>query len=302
MCTIYFSVHMSIIPYSQGSAVQCTCMGFQVPSLVKLWQSFRTYSMSAAVSALPKITCSICHHTLQTHQPMEMSLSPNKIGTEGGSDILTGKSFESVQNPQLTLKASVKLAFTPFNGCVQVLPAESKSGGVTLVCLTSATEGELRVVICTVQLASNIHKQTHTLLEESTGKNIVSQVVVSNDSKESSSSSDLKELQTHTNTGSSDGDLPAKKVSRKRKRNTQVNILLRRSARVRKQSKKNKVDVEQDKRTARLLEEEKERQRREMERVRMEQQALCGCLVDFVSSVEKRDSFTSYSLPEVHVH
>ena len=170
------------------------------------------------------------------------------------------------------------------------------------MCLNSATAGELCVVVCTVQLTSNKDEQTHTLLEETTGENIVRHTGISNGSEvpKGSSSSDLKEPHPDTNAAHSNEDLPAKKVSRKRKRNSQANILPRRSTRVRKQSEKNKVNVEQDKRAVRLLEEEREHQRRELERARMEQQALCGCLVDFVSSVEKRDSFTSYSLPEVY--
>jgi hypothetical protein len=253
--------------------------------------------MSAAVSALPKITCSNCHHTLQTHQPTESSLSPNKLSSEGETGIVMRDAFQSVQYPQLTLKASAKLAIAPFNGCVQILPAKNKSDRVTLVFLNSTSEGELRVVMCTTQLALIKDGQTHALLEEGTGESIVSQECVSNGSELPMESSSLKQLKTDSNAVPSDGDIPAKK-SRKRKRTTRVDVLPRRSARVRKQSEKNRGSVELERCAARLLEEERERQKREMEQARMEQLALCACFIDFVSSVEKKDSFTSYSLPE----
>ena len=51
---------------------------------------------------------------------------------------------------------------------------------------------------------------------------------------------------------------------------------------------------------ARRREEERERWRkREMERVRGEQRAVCGRVVEFVSSLEDRSSFTHHPLPQV---
>ena len=91
--------------------------------------------------------------------------------------------------------------------------------------------------------------------------------------------------------------LPAKKKSRRRKRITRVNVVPRKSARLQKQSGKKKA-LENEQAVARL-EEERKRREREIEQARVEQQMLCRCIVEYVSSMEKKDSFTHYPLPEV---
>ena len=285
LCTIF---------HSQGSAVQCTCTGFHVPSLVKLWQSFRTYGMSGAISTLPKITCSTCQHTLQSHQPMETSSTPTdgRNSLEGGTRMPWGEASTIIQHPQLTLKASTKLAFTPFNGCIQILPPENKTGNVVLVSLHSVAEGDLHIVVCSVQLAL---EQIHTLLEETAGD----QTSASKDSKELESCLEKQSDMTEENSeGNVEEPLPAKKKSRRRKRITRVNVVPRKSARLQKQSEKRKA-LENKQAVARLLEEERKRQEREIEQARVEQQMLCRCIVEYVSLMEKKDSFTHYPLPEV---
>ena len=120
--------------------------------------------MSGAISALPKITCSTCQHTLQSHQPMETSSTPtdSRNSLEDGTRMPWGDVSTIIQHPQLTLKASTKLAFTPFNGCIQILPPENKTGNVVLVSLHSVAESDLHIVVCSVQLALD-KKDRYTL-------------------------------------------------------------------------------------------------------------------------------------------
>ena len=98
--------------------------------------------------------------------------------------------------------------------------------------------------------------------------------------------------------GNVEEPLPAKKKSRRRKRITRVNVVPRKSTRLWKQSEKRKA-LENKQAVARLLEEERKRQEREIEQVRVEQQMLCRCIVEYVSLMEKKESFTHYPLPEV---
>ena len=196
--------------------MQCTCTGFHVPSLVKLWQSFRTYSMSGAISALPKITCSTCQHTLQSHQPMETSSTPtdSRNSLEGGTQMPWGDASTIIQHPQLTLKASTKLALPPFNSCIQILPPENKTGNVVLVSLYSAAEGDLHIVVCSVQLALDKKEQIHTLLEETAGDHSKCGTSVSKDSKELESCSEKQSDMTEENSEANvEEPLPAKKKS-----------------------------------------------------------------------------------------
>ena len=297
-------IHCTSCYHMQGAAVQCTCAGFTVPSLVKLWQSFRTYSMSAAVSALPKITCSNCQHALQTHQLIVKPHTKSGITAEGGSGICR-HDLSGFQQPQLTLKASAKLAFTPFKDCVQLLPAGDKSGRMTLVGLHSPSEGELHIIMSSVQLTTG-GKDTCTAVEEP----IIDNFGCVNDRLNASSHAKMLDNSTSCVNGcdvtegreaelSTEDQLGAagNKKSRKRKRTTGVNLVpTRKSARLLKQAgtkRDNHV-------TVRLLEEkERERRERELEQARAEQQALCGCIVEFVSSLEERESFTHYPLPEV---
>lgn len=273
--------------HTQGSGVQCTCTGFQVPSLVRLWQSFRTYSISATISELPKITCSTCQHTLQCHQLMETTLqhtdSKNNpetcISTPCG---LSGGSW----HPQLTLKASTKLAFTPLNGCVEVLPPKGKSGRVMLVCLHSTAVGDLQIGVCSEQLAQDKSEQVD--LEDGNTQSQTS------DSKPPETDLEKQPDTTEGGTESSVAEPPPAKRPRRRKR---VNEVPRKSARLQKRQEncRNKQAL------ASLLEEERGRQMRAMEQARVEQEALCRCIVDYVSSVERRECYVHYSLPEVHV-
>ena len=92
----------------------------------------------------------------------------------------------------------------------------------------------------------------------------------------------------------------SKKTVRGRKRRRGGNHpATRKSARL--QKKARREDGEEDGRRRREEGEEDGRRRREeeMERVRGEQRALCGRVVQFVSSVEDKTSFTHHPLPQV---
>ena len=72
----------------------------------------------------------------------------------------------------------------------------------------------------------------------------------------------------------------------------------RKSARL--QKKARREDGEEEEGRRRREEERRRRREEEMERVRGEQRALCGRVVQFVSSVEDKTSFTHHPLPQVY--
>ena len=294
-CVLFFcpkGIRISMCTHTQGGGVQCTCTGFQVPSLVKLWQSFRTYSMSAAIAELPKITCSTCQHTLLCPQPMETPLQHTDRKNQPETCISTPFGLSrSNWHPQLTLKASTKLAFTPLNGCVQVLPPEDKRGRVMLVCLHSTAVGELRIVVCSELLARDKSDQVH--LEDGNPEN---QTSASTDSKPPET--DL-EKQPNTTEGDIDSSIAEPLPAKRPRRRKRVNIVPRKSARLQKKQT-NCSNIDNKQALASFLEEERERQMRAMEEAR-EQQALCSCIVDYVSSVERKECYIPYSLPQVYV-
>ena len=170
---------------------------------------------------------------------------------------------------------------------------------MVLVSLHSVAEGDLHIVVCSVQLSLEKKEQIHTLLEETAGDHSKYQTSASKDSKELESCLEKQSDMTEENSeGNVEEPLPAKKKSRRRKRITRVNVVPRKSARLWKQNEKRKA-LENEQAVARLLEEERKRQEREIEQARVEQQMLCRCIVEYVSSMEKKDSFTHYPLPEV---
>ena len=250
--------------------------------------------MSAAITELPKITCSTCQHTLLCHQLMETALQHTDSKNQPETCISTpfGLSRSTCNlHPQLTLKASTKLAFTPLNGCVQVLPPEDKSGQVMLVCLHSTAVGELRIVVCSELLAQDKSEQVH--LEDGNPENQISASINSKPPE-----TDL-EKQLNTSEGDTEPSvaepLPAKRP-RRRKRD---NIVPRKSSRLQKRQQ-NCSNIDNKQALTRLLEEERECQMRAMEEARVEQQVLCRCIVDYVSSVERKESYVHYSLPQVY--
>ena len=369
----HFSIHTIstftdlFTPHSpQAGGVQCTCTGFHVPNLVKLWQSFRTYSLSTSVTILPQITCSTCGHTLQDHQPHPPQATPPTTGVvpergerdrEGEREKLL-EEMSGVCNPQLMLKASTRLPLAPFKNRVQVLSDVEGGGGgrVSVVGLHSPTEGVVYVVVNSIELAAEgtqltsheegeeigidlaqrattscvtqvnggsggeqlktleagsskerfeskkavLHKQpseAKKVVQPSESKGMVEpseskKVVQPSESKGMVEPSDKKSVEPSESKKTVHLKQPSesKKTVRGRKRRRGGNHpATRKSARLQKKARREDGEEEEGRR----------RREEEMERVRGEQRALCGHVVQFVSSVEDKTSFTHHPLPQV---
>ena len=259
--------------------------------------------MSAAIAALPNITCSTCQHTLQSHQQIE-TLSTHVESNGLTEDITTasrGDSSLDLMRPHLTLKASAKLALTPHNFCIQILPPASKSGKLVLASLCSLTaDSQLHVAICSLDLApvepSEQTSNLHGTGDDSGTTKCENLSGVSSGSNQPECSSVKLETEANTLTESSVEDsLPKRR--RRRKRIILPGTQPRKSARLQKQSKSREA-LENRQAVAKSLKEERECREREVEQAGKERQRLCGCVVEYVSSVEKKESFTHYPLPE----
>ena len=280
------------IALAQGATVQCTCTGFEVPSLVKLLQSFRTYSLSTAVSLLPEVACSSCSHTLQTHQPTTTTTTPPPTAARAHVDDnddtgVTGirRELSGIHSPQLTLKASKKLALAPFRGCVQVLLTGQR---VTLVGLHSPCEGQLHIIVNSLQLTKNkdvTSEEQDKECEMDTSNDCTTQSVEV-----------LPDTTEEVAACVEDISKSSRKQPRRRRRTRCAN---RKPSR---QSSRLREKRGEDEAIARMKREaERECREREVERVREEQRVLCRCVVEFVSSLEQPDSYTHRPLPEVYI-
>ena len=278
--------HTHTHTFLQNAGVQCTCTGFQVSSLVKLLQSFRTYNLTTAISVLPNITCSTCNHTIQTHQPTinPPNTSINNDITDISSDI--HRQFSGINNSHLTLKSSNKIAFTPFKGCVQVLPP---TGGqsLTLVALYTSTEDQLHIIVNSVKLGED---NSVCVAPED-------KVVKNEDEKKVSSDCTLQVNGSAEEgiAGSNTVEIMKAPASKRKRRRRVVVQPTRKSARLRCKGTKGDEVV-----AKRKQKEEAEYHKKEVERVKEEQKTVCGCVVKFVSSLEDRDIYTNYPLPQVH--
>lgn len=263
--------------------MRCTCTGFKVPSLVKLWQSFRTYSLSAAITALPQIPCSTCQHYLQSHQ-LEIPSHPQTESSSleiGSVDI--GTESLDYQYPQLTLKGSAKLAFTPVNGCIQLLPAVSGSGNLTLVSLHGTGSG-LSAAVCSGSLAPAQSGNEEQMDAQQTVAEAPESV--QNDPSSLDNPAEASDIADDTKLAQKS----APRRGRKRKRLNPPLPACRKSARLQEKRKGEAL--------AETLKQAKEQRARENEQARRERERLCGHMINFVSSLEKRDSYTTYPLPE----
>ena len=93
----------------------------------------------------------------------------------------------------------------------------------------------------------------------------------------------------------------SKKTVRGRKRRRGGNHpATRKSARLQKKARR-REDGEEEEGRRRMEEDGRRRREEERERVRGEQRALCGHVVQFVSSVEDKTSFTHHPLPQVYI-
>lgn len=263
----------SLSPNAQADSVQCTCPGFSVPSLVKLWQAFRTYTMASAIAALPKVTCSVCQHTLQCHQPVDV-LHPTP-GPANSSDYLSpigssSTSHCSFKHPQLTLKASAKLAMTPLHNCVHVLPPDGKDGRLVVVLLCSTDSGLRIAVYSSACFVATNGKGVHS------GESVAAFL---NNASQPETSPEETEMVNNS---------VSRKGRKQRKVNKPSTVCRRRSARL--QERRDTVEP--------LVREEDE----QLTRSRKEREEFCRHLVDCVSSLQQDSCYTSHSLlPEVRL-
>ena len=184
---------------------------------------------------------------------------------------------------------------------MQVLPTVDGSGKLRLVSLHSPSERELHVVVSSLQMTPAADDASCSAGEE-TSDAVSSRA----ENAASTSTNDIKLLEgtRETNTAGlnsdvSEGgeDLGKKKRQRRRKRTPRLNLApTRKSARLSKQARKGRECG-----SVGMCEEEEERRERERERARVEQQALRGRIIEFVSSLEKKESFTHHPLPEVYM-
>ena len=210
--------------------------------------------------------------------------------------------LSGVCNPQLTLKASTKLPLVPLKGCVQVLPAEreEEKSKLTVVSLHSPSEGEVHVLVSEVELALGEGEKQPEEGEE----------ILKNHTKTSNNITQLKrgeEKEVSVTKMDTDNHLQEspklEKGGKGRKRRRHGNDPpTRKSVRLqgRVGRERERGEREREATEARRREEERERWRkRETERVRGEQRAVCGRVVEFVSSLEDKTSFTHHPLPQV---
>ena len=325
---IFRYTYVCVYMYVQGSAVQCTCPGFKIQSLVKLWQSFRSYSLSAVISALPQISCSTCQHTLQSHQQENTEADQSNITTPLKHNSVVSTTHPSLPFPfdqplRLSLKVSGKLIYSPMGECVQLLPPVGGRGRVGLVSLC-VMEGGLSVAVCLAGLSprgarsgggeqnekeggeASSDKRGDTQNEEERGS-VPCEVADKASSTNLSAPSCITDLSTLTSSsvqkgqgkeeGEGEGeDAPkaAAKRRRKRKRITPATISHRKSTRIQQQTKNKSQNG-----LSNCLKLEREREAEEREEARRERERVCEIMASFVSSLEKHDSYQIYPLPEV---
>ena len=199
----------------------------------------------------------------------------------------------------MTLKASTKLALAPFRSCVQVLPADEKEengGALTIVSLHSPSEGEIHVLVSNVELVlgdgqkqpqeeEGVLRQTSTNsthLNGSTGKCI-----------------DVTETDTSNCLEKSSKFVEGAKGRRRKRRVNNSIPPTRKSARLQGRAGREREREEKEERVAAEAKGREEEMERWRERVRGEQRVVCGRVVEWVSSLEDRTSFTRYPLPQV---
>ena len=128
----------------------CGCVGFQVASVVSLWQTFRTYGTNDAMSAIPQTACSLCRHPLLSHQTPE----------NGSSLGLPPSSEKGVSG--LVLKNAAKVDFVPVSGdCVQFIPPKDARGNLMFLALAALdpADSSLLLWVCSRALSLQEKKE-----------------------------------------------------------------------------------------------------------------------------------------------
>lgn len=91
--------------------------------------------MSDAMSALPKVTCSFCQHSLCCHQTTPSAEATNS-------------SCQQDSPANLVLSGSAKVDFLPLNGkCLHIIPPKDSTGNIVFVALKKTDGDELDIVV-----------------------------------------------------------------------------------------------------------------------------------------------------------
>ena len=274
--------------------------------------------MNDAMSALPKVTCSFCQHSLCCHQAAP-------------SDEATNNSCQQGLPASLVLSGSAKVDFVPLNGkCLHIIPPKDSAGDVVFVALKKTEGEELDVVVHIQHCASE--EKTNTAKRDDEGehcnvdpeKNAISgdrdsvPATVDNlvEEQEKSSSLNLSVASGGLETVvllSAGEDSPKKlantKKPRKRRRNS-LTCATRKSARL--ASKKQKVEEASCKNAgpkvqSRLQLKEVLKSSGEEVAVGAEDESTLSkkrmmreTMTNFVDALKKMDNFNHYRLPKVH--
>ena len=274
--------------------------------------------MNDAMSALPKVTCSFCQHSLCCHQAAP-------------SDEATNNSCQQGLPASLVLSGSAKVDFVPLNGkCLHIIPPKDSAGDVVFVALKKTEGEELDVVVHIQHCASE--EKTNTAKRDDEGehcnvdpeKNAISgdrdSVPATVDSlveeQEKSSSLNLSVASGGLETVvllSAGEDSPKKlantKKPRKRRRNS-LTCATRKSARL--ASKKQKVEEAScenagPKVQSRLQLKEVRKSSGEEVALGAEDESTLSkkgmmreTMTNFVDALKKMDNFNHYRLPKVH--
>ena len=274
--------------------------------------------MNDAMSALPKVTCSFCQHSLCCHHPAP-------------SDEATNNSCQQGLPASLVLSGSAKVDFVPLNGkCLHVIPPKDSAGDVVFVALKKTEGEELDVVVHIQHCASE--EKTNTAKRDDEGehcnvdpeKNAISgardsvPATIDNlvEKQEKSSSLNLSVDSGGLETVvliSAGEDSPKKlanaKKPRKRRRNPST-CATRKSARL--ASKKQKVEEAScenagPKVQSKLQLKEVLKSSREEIAVGAEDESTLSkkgmmreTMTNFVDALKKMDNFNHYRLPKVH--
>ena len=274
--------------------------------------------MNDAMSALPKVTCSFCQHSLCCHQATP-------------SDEATNNSCQQGLPASLVLSGSAKVDFVPLNGkCLHIIPPKDSAGDVVFVALKKTEGEELDVVVHIQHCASE--EKTNTAKRDDEGehcnvdpkKNAISgdgdrvPATIDNLVEEQEKSSSLNHsvdsggLETVVLVSAGE-DSPKKlanaKKPRKRRRNLST-CATRKSARL--ASKKQKVEEASCKNAgpkvqSRLQLKEVRKSSGEEVAVGAEDESTLSkkgmmreTMTNFVDALKKMDNFNHYRLPKVH--
>ena len=276
--------------------------------------------MSDAVSALPKVTCSFCQHSLCCHQTAP-------------PDEATNNSCQQDSPANLVLSGSAKVDFVPLNGkCLHIIPPKDSVGDIVFVALKKTDGDELDIVVyirhCASEETTNTAKNDddencNVDPEKNTrdGDSVPATIDLVEEREKSSSAclnlsveletvvlmsagEDSPKKQNLTNTGTT-------KKPRKRRRHPST-CATRKSARL--ASKKHKVEeascenagsrVQSKLQLKEVLKSGKEEVAlgAEDESTSSKKAMMRETMINFVDALKKVDNLNHYRLPKVHLY